>query len=589
MSGTNEIHTAGVGPDALAQIPRKGRGGQEASQRMQWDENVVTVMVRQIPRQYTQQMFLQEVIDRGFEGLFDFLYLPFDFRKNNVGYGFVSFLEPEHAIAFRDAMDGVYLLEKSKQEGKALRIHPASLQGYEANCKHFANTKTGTEADPRFSPLFFPGGRASLSTGSTDSVSVVGVGSGAPAPKGSGSSNARSEGEQTHTAAQKKTPSAGADAAVTASASAPIDADEAAASAPWDDSVVTLMIRQIPRYYTQHMFLLEVNAKGFEGKFDFLYLPFDSRKLINIGYGFVSFTEPLYARMFREVFDGIVLGGNEPQHGGGKPLRVHPASVQGYAANYERFAATKLHQKQDLLFSPLFFPGGQQTISAQCQLPERAPVKQDMLLKAKAEAAYKNRVVAKSKANKPHAQMVGERSQAAFGQHGASMPSMATPAKSIPGQEPMFIQTPTRSPALVPGVSPALGGLGGWPMSQFDAQNAALISQELLGQPLGHGAPLGAEFVTPAQQAAALAVTQSNLKSLSDSLANALSALIALNQATGSGQLPLAKELGAAGNPLTASGYNALAAQYAGLTGAGYDKGSTDPAYIGLAPQAMGA
>jgi len=38
---------------------------------MPWDD-VVTVMARRIPRHFLQLMFLKEINDRGFGGLFDF-------------------------------------------------------------------------------------------------------------------------------------------------------------------------------------------------------------------------------------------------------------------------------------------------------------------------------------------------------------------------------------------------------------------------------------------------------------------------------------------------------------------------------------
>jgi len=127
------------------------------SDPMSWAAGVVTVMVRQIPRQFTQQMFLQEVMGHGYEGLFDFLYLPYDLKKGiNVGYGFINFTEPRHALAFREEFDGFCLDTQMRHRGKPLRVHPASVQGYQANFHHFAHTKTGQKQDPMFSPLFFP-------------------------------------------------------------------------------------------------------------------------------------------------------------------------------------------------------------------------------------------------------------------------------------------------------------------------------------------------------------------------------------------------------------------------------------------------
>lgn len=124
---------------------------------MSWDEGVTTVMIRHIPRKYCQLRLVEEVSRRGFAGLFDFIYLPFDFKKGaNVGYGFVNFINTEHAKTFRDVFDGSFLEPQPSDMSKPLHVHPASVQGYEANYQHFAQTKTGQKQDPQISPLFFP-------------------------------------------------------------------------------------------------------------------------------------------------------------------------------------------------------------------------------------------------------------------------------------------------------------------------------------------------------------------------------------------------------------------------------------------------
>jgi len=122
-------------------------------------------------------------------------------------------------------------------------------------------------------------------------------------------------------------------------------------------------MRQIPRHFTQQLLLNEVIAHGFEGLFDFLYLPWDLKKGVNVGYGFINFPDPRTALSFRDAFDGAYLGAPASRLKAGqraeeKPLRVHPASTQGYQANYEHFVHTKTGQKQDPMYSPLFFPGG---------------------------------------------------------------------------------------------------------------------------------------------------------------------------------------------------------------------------------------
>jgi len=127
---------------------------------VQWGPEVTTVMIRRIPRLYTQLMLISEAAARGFDSLWDFLYLPFEVKKGaNVGYGFINFIEFGHAQRFREAFDGTFLDNTMREKGKPIRVHPASVQGYEANFAHFQNTKTGQKQDPCFSPIFLgPGG-----------------------------------------------------------------------------------------------------------------------------------------------------------------------------------------------------------------------------------------------------------------------------------------------------------------------------------------------------------------------------------------------------------------------------------------------
>lgn len=124
-----------------------------------WSPGVTTVMVRQLPRHWSHAMFLEEVVHRGFKGLFDFVYLPHDFKKgSHVGFGFINFMEDQHALSFVKEFHGLYLDDHMREAGKPLRIHPASVQGYEANRQYFATNKAANQRDPQFRPLFLPGG-----------------------------------------------------------------------------------------------------------------------------------------------------------------------------------------------------------------------------------------------------------------------------------------------------------------------------------------------------------------------------------------------------------------------------------------------
>jgi hypothetical protein len=60
-----------------------------------------TVMLRNIPNKYTRRMLLDRLIEGGFEGTFDFLYLPIDVRNLcNMGYAFVNFFNPAVVVQY---------------------------------------------------------------------------------------------------------------------------------------------------------------------------------------------------------------------------------------------------------------------------------------------------------------------------------------------------------------------------------------------------------------------------------------------------------------------------------------------------------
>eukprot|EP00930_Biecheleria_cincta_P094539 TRINITY_DN8574_c0_g1_i1.p1 TRINITY_DN8574_c0_g1~~TRINITY_DN8574_c0_g1_i1.p1 ORF type:complete len:513 (+),score=97.92 TRINITY_DN8574_c0_g1_i1:17-1555(+) len=117
--------------------------------------DVTTVMMRNIPNKYTQQMLLQELRDAGFlpQEDFDFFYLPMDHSNcANLGYCFINFAETRRANDFAEALSGKRMRRFNSH--KTAVIMPASIQGYDQNFTYYMSTRVVQASDPEFRPLF---------------------------------------------------------------------------------------------------------------------------------------------------------------------------------------------------------------------------------------------------------------------------------------------------------------------------------------------------------------------------------------------------------------------------------------------------
>lgn len=125
------------------------------------EDDVFTVMMRNIPNKYTQRMLIDEINEAGFDGAYDFLYLPIDKESNaNKGYAFLNFLRPDLAYAFKLAYDGKQMAQFKST--KIVSVAPATIQGFDANYEHFSRTRVNYgDADTR--PLFLKAKKAWIS------------------------------------------------------------------------------------------------------------------------------------------------------------------------------------------------------------------------------------------------------------------------------------------------------------------------------------------------------------------------------------------------------------------------------------------
>lgn len=70
---------------------------------------LTTVMMRNIPKEYSRTTVLEILDGQGFNGCYDFIYLPIDFRSNiSFGYAFINFVTSEEAERFREHFQDFY-------------------------------------------------------------------------------------------------------------------------------------------------------------------------------------------------------------------------------------------------------------------------------------------------------------------------------------------------------------------------------------------------------------------------------------------------------------------------------------------------
>jgi len=122
--------------------------------------------------------------------------------------------------------------------------------------------------------------------------------------------------------------------------------------------VRTAMVQHIPKKCKRVD--LVAHLQPFMGEIDFLYLPFDFSRAVNLGYAFINFRTSEGISRFVKQFHGADPFNFCDLYGSSRRLKVSPARVQGLQANLERVRGdtgrkgiASLHDKPN--WQPLFF------------------------------------------------------------------------------------------------------------------------------------------------------------------------------------------------------------------------------------------
>jgi len=116
------------------------------------------------------------------------------------------------------------------------------------------------------------------------------------------------------------------------------------------------MLRNLPNDYTRAMLLDLLHVEGFEGTFDFLYLPIDFRSKSGLGYAFINFSTTERAQQFCRHFTGF----NRWTVGSDKVCEVSWSTLQGLDAHIERYRNSPvMHESTPDEHKPMLFEGSE--------------------------------------------------------------------------------------------------------------------------------------------------------------------------------------------------------------------------------------
>lgn len=103
----------------------------------------------------------------------------------------------------------------------------------------------------------------------------------------------------------------------------------------------TVMLKNLPATYFEKNLVLELDSSGFQGLFDYVYVPRDVRVRINRGMAFINFVTGAAAESFYQKYHGQYFTRNSGDDAVEEALCVTPADAQGLEESLRRFEAAQ--------------------------------------------------------------------------------------------------------------------------------------------------------------------------------------------------------------------------------------------------------
>mmetsp|Transcript_67348 Transcript_67348/g.206259 ORF Transcript_67348/g.206259 Transcript_67348/m.206259 type:complete len:250 (-) Transcript_67348:318-1067(-) len=142
LSGKEEEgHGSGEG-EALTsrRVQRRAATAVALQPRAEREDRRTTLMMRNLPNNYTRDMLVRLLDDEGFAGCYDFVYLPVDFARGcGLGYAFVNLVDPSLVARFKSCFDSYS--KWGLRTSKVCRVTWSDRdQGLKANVKRYRHS-----------------------------------------------------------------------------------------------------------------------------------------------------------------------------------------------------------------------------------------------------------------------------------------------------------------------------------------------------------------------------------------------------------------------------------------------------------------
>eukprot|EP00933_Yihiella_yeosuensis_P018987 TRINITY_DN15453_c0_g1_i1.p1 TRINITY_DN15453_c0_g1~~TRINITY_DN15453_c0_g1_i1.p1 ORF type:complete len:268 (+),score=56.79 TRINITY_DN15453_c0_g1_i1:154-957(+) len=132
---------------ALLAVADKAVAAQSAG--LKKDGEITTLMIKNLPKDLSQPSLISYLNFYGFEGRFNFCYLPSNFNTGSLGYAFINFVRGKDADVFRNQWHEQDIFQWQYQRPS---IHNAVVQGIEANLRKFDHKKMKRIKNPALRP-----------------------------------------------------------------------------------------------------------------------------------------------------------------------------------------------------------------------------------------------------------------------------------------------------------------------------------------------------------------------------------------------------------------------------------------------------